>query len=214
MNQIEIPQVVFCLEELSAKAFLQAYLPRRFPTIYEHGFDPKFLVFEGKSDLEKRLERRLKGWLIPETKFVVLRDQDSGDCHAIKTELLQKCVSASRPNTLIRIACQELESWYLGHLAAVDAAFGTNRLAKQQQVAKYRSPDNLGNAKEELKRLTKQTYQQVGGSREIGKHMDVDESTNRSKSFQVFVSGVERILAPTIDGIAAAENLEESGGEA
>ena len=72
---------VFCLEELSAKTLLESLVPR---VIQDFAFETQFIVFECKSDLDKKLERRLRGWLRPKSLFIVLRDQDSGDCHEIK----------------------------------------------------------------------------------------------------------------------------------
>ncbi len=43
--------LVFFLEEPSARAMLQSFLPRVLPA----GYQALYIVFEGKSDLEKRL---------------------------------------------------------------------------------------------------------------------------------------------------------------
>ncbi|MBU2552103.1 MAG: hypothetical protein KKB20_27075, partial [Proteobacteria bacterium] len=67
--------VVF-LEEQSAKEMLRKLLPRILPG----NIAVRYIVFEGKQDLEKQLIGKLRGWLIPETSFLVLRDQDVGDC--------------------------------------------------------------------------------------------------------------------------------------
>ena len=68
-------ELVFFLEEPSAKAMLQGVIPRLLPDI-----EVRYIVFEGKQDLEKRLPIRLRAWQNPESRFLVLRDQDSGDC--------------------------------------------------------------------------------------------------------------------------------------
>lgn len=207
MTAIPMPKIVFCLEERSAEAFLRSYLPRLFPKLYALGFSPIFLVFEGKSDLEKRIEKRLRGWIDPETQFVVMRDQDSGDCIAIKARLVTKCTDAGRPNSLVRIACQELESWYLGELAAVDNAFKRTNLAKLQFKANYREPDGLGNPKFELRKLTDQAYQPVAGSREIGRCASLDPTISKSTSFRVFFNGLTNLLVPAIESAEALDAL-------
>lgn len=84
--------------------------------------------------------------------FIVMRDQDSGDCYQIKDRLLNLSREAGRPNALVRIACKELESFYLGDLNAVEQGLGLTGLARRQQVAKFRNPDSLNNAAEELKK--------------------------------------------------------------
>ena len=180
--------LVFLLEEASAKAMLEGLLPRMLPP----NVFPKYIVFEGKSDLEKQLERRLKGWLSPDSLFVVLRDQDSGDCVKIKSRLTEKCRRANKPATLVRVACRELESWYLGDLAAVENALQIRNLARQQSARKYQEPDKLGQPFEELIRLTNGRYQKVSGSRDIGPHLAFDG--NYSRSFQVFLSGIRKVI--------------------
>lgn len=180
--------LIFLLEEASAKAMLEGLLPRMLPA----DVFPKYIVFEGKSDLEKQLERRLKGWLAPDSLFVVLRDQDSGDCVAIKTRLVEKCQRANRPTTLVRVACRELESWYLGDLAAVENALQIRNLARHQSTRKYQEPDKLGQPSEELSRLTNGRYQKVAGSRDIGLQLAFEG--NYSRSFQFFISGIRKIL--------------------
>ena len=193
MSDADLPVLVFCLEELSAKTLLESLVPRLFPGV---AFEIQYIVFEGKSDLEKKLERRLRGWLRPNSLFIVLRDQDTGDCHVIKQSLIDKCNAAGRPDALVRIACSELESWYLGDLAAIESALSLANLSRHQRSSKFRNPDNLGNAAQELDQLTKGVYQKVGGSREIGKHLSLDIVSNRSTSFRVFVEGLSRIVRP------------------
>lgn len=177
--------VVFCLEEPSAKAMLEGVLPRLLPDI-----TARFLVFEGKQDLHKQLERKIKLWQ-GDAHFVVMRDQDSGDCIKIKNELRNLCVSAGRPDALIRIACRELESFYLGDLTAVENGLGISGLAKQQASRKFREPDRLVNASEELKKITKNEYQKVDGSRRIGPHLSLDgRNKNCSSSFIALIDGL------------------------
>lgn len=142
--------------------------------------------------MEKQIERKIKNWLEPDTKFVVLRDKDSGDCLAIKQGLYKKCKSTGREDALIRIACHELESWYLGDLEAVESGLDIRSIAQLQNNFKYRTPDNLANAAQELSNLTKKKYQKIGGSRDISRHLKIDGS-NKSYSFNVFVEGIKKL---------------------
>ena len=151
------------------------------PQILPGGIGYRCVVFEGKQDLEKRLPKRLRGWQhIEETKFIVLRDQDSADCRLIKQRLIEICREAGRPETLVRIACRELESFYLGDLAAVGQAFDKANLGKQQKGKKFRNPDMLSNPVQELQKLVPD-YQKLSGSRKIASQMKID--ANRSESF-------------------------------
>lgn len=180
--------LVFFLEEPSAREMLVGLLPKILPA----DVIPRFVVFEGKQDLEKQLEKRLKGWNLPRSAFLVLRDQDSGPCEPIKERLVKICHDAGHPNSVVRIACRELESWYFGDLAAVEAGLKLKGLVQHSSKAKYRIPDGIVNPSDELERLTDGVYQKVGGSRMIGPHLDVP--TNTSRSFQVFVEGIRRLI--------------------
>lgn len=182
-------ELVFLLEELSARTMLEGLLPRLLPAT----IPVRYIVFEGKSDLEAQLVRRLQHYRVQDAQFVVLRDKDAGDCRAVKAELVEKCREAHRPEALVRIACHELESWYLADLAAVEQALGIRGLSASQNKRKYRQPDALANAAEELVKLTARRYQKVGGSRAIGRCLDIDNT--RSRSFEVFITGLRRLVA-------------------
>ena len=180
-------ELVFLLEEASAQAMLEGLLPKLLP----EGITVRYLVFEGKSDLEKQLVRKVRGYRNPEAQFIVLRDQDSApDCIAVKTKISSLCARAGKPDALVRIACRELESFYLADLAAVENGLEVSGLAKRQGHQKFRSPDHLGSPSKELETLTKGRYQKVGGSRDIGPWLDPDNI--RSDSFRNLVTGIRR----------------------
>ena len=141
--------------------------------------------------MEKQLSRKLRGWQKPNSHFIVLRDKDAGDCRIIKAQLQTLCSNANHPEALIRIACHELESWYLGDLNAVERALNISGVAKKQSGRKFRSPDDLANPVQELKRLAP-TYQKIAGSRAIGQIMGLEG--NKSRSFNVFLKGIDRLL--------------------
>lgn len=178
-------QVVFLLEEPSMKLLLEGLLPRLFP-----GLDFKLLPHEGKSDLEKSIPRKLRAWNDPSAQFVVVRDNDGGDCAQLKERLRQLCQQGGRPGTLIRIACQELEAWYLGEPEALAEAYGLPKLAKLAEKAKYRAPDTLLKPSVELKRLVPE-FQKLAGARLLGARLA--EERNRSPSFQCFVAGLRTL---------------------
>jgi hypothetical protein len=185
------PAYLVCLlEEPSAKEMLKAVLPKLIPRETQ----VQYIVFEGKQDLEKQVERRLKYWQIPNSVFLVMRDKDGGDCLLIKQRLSEKVQASGKQScTLIRIACTELESFYLGDLSAVEHGLGLTNLAKKQQERKYRTPDDLGNSAQELSKLTQQKYQKVTGSRAISPFLKTDGS-NRSHSFNVLVTGIKKLM--------------------
>jgi hypothetical protein len=124
-----------------------------------------------------------------------MRDQDSSDCHVVKKRLVELCTQATKGEAMVRVACHEMESFYLGDLAAVEKGLSMNGLSAKQNKRKYRNPDNLGNPSEELVKITKGEYQKVSGSRAIEPHLDL--VNNRSHSFNVLLTGIRR-LANTI----------------
>jgi hypothetical protein len=181
-------RLIFLLEEPSAEEMLKGMLPKILPG----DVCPEFKVFEGKQDLEKGLSRTLKAWRIPNCAFVVIRDQDSGDCHAVKQRLVDLCRQGRRDDVLVRVACRELESFYLGDLAAVERGLKLPGLARKQGSRKYREPDRLGNPSQELTRLTTGRYQKVAGSRAIGLQLNIVH--NKSHSFNILIAGIRKLV--------------------
>ena len=136
---------------------------------------------------------------MPVGKKSILRAQNAGkkDAEAVflteaeKKALAAKCARAGRKDALVRIACHELESFYLGDLEAVKTAYGIP--VPSQKNRKFRTPDNLANAAEELKKITKMKYQKVEGSRLIARHLKLDGSSS-SASFNALLSGILRLI--------------------
>ena len=181
-------ELVFLLEEPSAQDMLDGLLPK----LLLQGIGSRCIPFAGKQDLEKHLVRKLRGYQNTEARFIVMRDLDSHpDCQALKAQLLEKCRDSGKADvTLVRLACKELESFYLADLAAVEAGLGINWLQRHQQGRKFRAPDTLGSPSAELKQLTKRIYQKRSGSRAIGHHLD--PSNARYDSFRNLVSGIRK----------------------
>jgi hypothetical protein len=178
-------RLVFMVEERSMKELLEILLPKIVPDGLEV---PLIIPHNGKSDLAKSIPRKLRSWQNPNDRFIIVHDQDSSNCMQLKADLLSLCEN-SRNDCLIRIVCDELESWYFGDLTAVSLAYGKDytQLAAKR---KYRAPDKLKNAKQELRKIIP-TYQPIDGARRIAIHMDLDSNT--SPSFKVFVSGVRKM---------------------
>lgn len=180
--------LVFLLEEPSAKDLLEGLLPRLLPpTLAVH-----YLVFEGKQDLEKQIVRKLRGWLRPDSAFIVLRDQDAGDCRAVKQTLAKLVAASGRSPALVRVACRELEAWVVGDWCAVAEAFDSPRLAAQSNKKAYRNPDTLVRPVESLRRFVPE-YQKRDGARRVGPHLDPGRSM--SPSFRAFCAGVVALVA-------------------
>jgi hypothetical protein len=183
--------IAFFLEEPSAKVMLEGFIGANFN--YDPAeYDLRFIVHEGKQDLENHLERRLKGWHLPNTVFLVMRDQDSGDCKAIKQGLLKKCRNAGHPDTIIRIACHELESFYLGDPAAIEKGLELTNMVKRNNRNKFKEPDKVDQPSKALKTLTKKKYQKIDGSRRIAPFLN--PAINQSHSFNVLYQSLCKIF--------------------
>lgn len=180
--------LVFLLEEPSAQDALEGLLPRILPAEVQC----EFLVFEGKQDLEKRMGRRMRAWQKPDSLFVVLRDQDSGDCMVIKQGLIDRCHEAGKSDALVRIACRELEAWFVGDWEAVSVAFDNPKLKGLSNKAVYRNPDDIGSPVAELRKHIP-AYQKREGARRIGLHLE--SCRNTSRSFQALVAGLRGLIA-------------------
>jgi hypothetical protein len=180
--------LVCFLEEPSAKEMLKGVLPRLLP----NDIEPIYIVFDGKQDLENQLVRKLRYWLKPDSVFLVMRDQDAADCIVVKKRLSNLCRKAGKPDTLVRIACHELESFYFGDLNAVEAGLGIKSIVNQQQKAKYRIPDEIVNPSYKLEKLTNGVYQKISGSRSIGPLLSLEN--NSSCSFNALISGIRNFF--------------------
>lgn len=163
------------------------------PRVLDPQVQPRLIVFEGKQDLEKQMVKRLRGYINPHARFIVLRDQDSApDCKKVKAQLRRLCAKAGRQSvSLVRIACHELESFYLADLRAVETALGVTGLAHHQLSARFRVADHVESPSRELAKLTQGAYQKVSGSRQLGTHLDI--ANERSSSFRNLIAGVRRL---------------------
>ena len=180
-------RMVFLLEERSMKTLLDRLLPRFIP---EMAFI--CIPHEGKQDLERSIPRKLRAWREPGARFVVIRDNDGGDCYALKERLVTLCTNSVRTDVLVRIACQELEAWYFGEPAAIAEAFGDEDLNEIGNKARYRDPDSIQKPSGEIAKLVPQ-FQKVSGARRMG--LCLSRNGNRSRSFQVMMDGIERLHA-------------------
>ena len=184
--------LVCLLEEPSAEEMLKAILPK----ILNEKINVKYIVFKGKQDLENNVIRKIKNWQTPDSCFLIMRDKDSGDCIRIKNDIKEKVKQTGKSDcTCIRIACHELESFYLGDLKAVCSGLGV-AIKAGQESRKYRQPDTLANAAEELIKITGKKYSKLRGSRSIAPYLKLDGS-NKSHSFNVLLDGVKILTNKT-----------------
>ena len=187
------------VEERSMEAFLRVLLPRLLPR--DRTFDIR--VFQGKKDLLRKLERRLRAyarWLPEECRIVVMVDRDNDDCLALKAQLeeaagqarlLTRSRAAGQPWQLVnRVVIEELEAWYFGDWEAVRAAYPKVSEIIPSKAA-YRVPDAIAGGTWEVfeQILQRHGYFPAGlpkmeAARAIAPHMD--PARNSSQSFVRF----------------------------
>ncbi|MDX2066410.1 MAG: DUF4276 family protein [Fimbriimonadaceae bacterium] len=180
-------KLVILAEEESMRVFLLELLPK-----LNVNCPIQIVPHEGKSDLERSIPIKLKAWSegdATEVRFIILRDNDGGDCRALKERLLAMCIPYHR-RVKVRIVIQHLESWLLGDLDAIQAAYGT---AISSRKAKFRNPDRLTNASQLLEQLIKDRVK-VTRARKIGQL--ADPGRNESPSFQALVRGLQELSQP------------------
>ena len=208
MPQPMMTHIEFLVEEPSAEAALKNLAPR----LLGEGITYRIHPYQGKSDLLAKLPARLRGyssWLPEGWAIVVLVDEDRTDCRALKAEMedaardaglttLAAARAGERVQVLNRIAIEELEAWFFGDVAALRHVYPRINPNLDRQ-ARYRDPDAIaGGTWEALERVLVRTGYLSGGLPKISVARDVsrfmDPERNRSHSFQVFASGLRRLV--------------------
>lgn len=171
------------------KVLLDGLLPRLFPglIVMEHF---QCVPHEGKSDLDLSIPRKLQAWREPGVRFVVVRDNDNLNCIDLKARLANMCAKALRPDTLVRLVCQELESWYLGDLTALADAYPFQKIDTPALRKKFVNPDAWQKPSLEVGRMAP-SFKKREGARFMASRLNTQG--NCSRSFQVFVDGVARL---------------------
>lgn len=180
--------IVIFTEEESMNVALQGLLGRQFPGLIE-GLDWFVIDFNGKSDLERNFPDRIRRWNYGNPLFVIMRDNDGSDCGILKARLEKLAMVSGKPFK-VRMVCQELESWFLGDNQAVTAAYPARRFSNV--TAKYRNPDKMTNASQELATLRGEVSK-VAKAVRIAPYLE--PSRNVSRSFQVFFKTLQQHLA-------------------
>lgn len=202
-------QIEFLVEEPSAEEALRHVLPK----LVRGRAQWKLVNLGSKYKLLKALPNRLAAYRDriargERLRVVVLVDRDGDDCAALKQKLEDMARTAglttkTRPDAqgrfhvVNRIAVEELESWFIGDPAALRQAF-SSLPAIDTGRGLFRNPDN-GGSWEALHRffkkhgIYKSGYPKIDAARRIAPKLDLQ--ANRSRSFQVFVQGVEALLA-------------------
>lgn len=201
-------RIEFLVEEQSAEEALNHLLPRLIGRRAQWGI----INFGSKYRLLKVLPQRLAAYRQrvdqgEDLRVVVLVDRDHDDCVALKLQLEDAArqsglATKSAPDAqgrffaVNRIVIEELESWFIGDPAALRQAF-TSLPKIDETKGVFRNPDN-GGSWEALHRFLKKhgiyksSFPKIDAARRIAPRLDLQ--ANRSRSFQVFVQGVEALL--------------------
>jgi hypothetical protein len=178
------PDIVVFVEEPSAYEIARAVVRKlgllERVTILKH---------RGAGDLERSFAGKIANDPFPNSKFLILRDADNRNCKALKRDLWERIPRGKRGRAVIRIACQELESWYL---AQPDALVAAGALASE--IPKRRLSGNVDAISDPKRIFLRHAHNrgQIEHARRIGPELDV--FSTRSTSFKHFVSGL-RMLA-------------------
>lgn len=202
-------RIEFLVEEQSAEEALKHLLPR----LIRSRAQWKLINLGSKYKLLNALPQRLAAYRQriaqgEDLRVVVLVDRDNDDCAALKRQLEETAQGAGlttksapavdgRFFVVNRIVISELESWFIGDAAALRHAFGSlPRIDDKRGI--FRNPDN-GGSWEALHRFLKKhgiyksSYPKIDAARRIAPEMEL--GANRSRSFQIFLDGVEALLA-------------------
>lgn len=169
-------------EEASAKNVFEILLPKLLPEttyfrIYPH---------QGKQDLEKALRTTVPSISkIPGSKILITRDQDAANCIDVKKKIDSIIKLNCQCDYYIRIVCKELESWFLGDLAAIKLAYPRFKPEQHQEKADLRDVDLITNANHYLLKIIPEytsweTLPKLQVSENISPFLDLDKNTSVS----------------------------------
>lgn len=197
-------RIVLLVEERSMEITMDEILPKVLP-----GTPHQIVTFRGKPDLLRKLPSRLAGLRYEVrhgTRVAIVVDREAEDCQVLVRRLRDVVTGAGlavdrsgplRGDVLCRVACEELEAWFLGDVDALRAAYPRVPVGLAEQ-APFRNPDAVtGGTAERLHEVLR-----AAGSRHerlpktqvaaaVSREMNPDR--NRSNSFQVTVAGLRRL---------------------
>jgi len=180
-------------EEPSMEYFLRGMLPRILPKDYVLDENCFIRPHEGKSDLKRSIPKKMRAY--PRygypVKVLIVHDQDSNDCAELKKTLIEQTkTSLYDIPCVIRIACRELENWYLGDFETLEKIYPEINASRQSKKAKFSNPDNVFGA-HEISLLT-DNFSKTEAARALGSIINID--SNCSPSFQQFIQGLSKLL--------------------
>ncbi|MEZ4826547.1 MAG: DUF4276 family protein [Bacteroidia bacterium] len=179
-------------EESSMEIFLREILPKILPEDYQLDVNCFIRPHEGKSHLKKIYSHKNEGLSPVSLSCKSSYCTRSGFKRLPNSKKDLQALCNSDIPVVIRIACRELENWYLGDFQAIEAVYPEIKAAKFEKKAKYRNPDIVFGSKE-LEGITK-NFSKSYAAREIPRYMNINN--NQSASFQHLILGLKKLISP------------------
>jgi len=178
--------IIFLVEDYSMRKFLEGILPRLGFTA--DAFEIKH--HQGKEDLLGNLTQVIPTLSKRAKHIVVLIDQDRQDCIQLKQKLKEKVAWCACDYTL-RIACYELESWFLGDLDAITQCSERFRLKHFQNKQKYQQTDNIVKPSTDIETIVPDWKTLYSSKPKFAEKMSqfiaLEPEQNRSCRFSIFL---------------------------
>lgn len=152
----------------------------------------RYYSADGKGNLMKKCSLVIRTHMAesPGHQFVILCDQDTEECTALKARFVRLVkLHGATGRCRVRIVCRELEAWLLGDRVAFEAAFPGSGIARNI----HDNPDGVLDPKRLVCRATR-SFPVTQVAARVGRKMDSDSiKRNHSTSFQCFLSGLARL---------------------
>jgi len=182
--------IIFLVEDYSMKKFLEGILPRL--GFQDYAFEIKH--HRGKEDLISHLDQVIPSLSKRAQQIIVIIDQDKQDCVKLKNKIKAKMAWCSCEYK-IRIACYELEAWFLGDMEAIAECSPRFKARFFQGKEKYRDVDRIEKPSRVIEEIVPDWKESYASKPEFAKtiadfvsleRLNVEEA-NRSHSFHVLL---------------------------
>lgn len=188
--------IFFLVEEYSMKKFLEGILSRL--EFEANKFEIK--AHNGKGDLIANLDKIVPTLSKRAQRIIVILDQDKQNCIELKDKIRGKMVKCSCDYT-IRIACYELEAWFLGDMHAIAQCSDIFKVQRFQNKEKYRDVDNVQKPSDAIRQIVPDWQKKYGSKSKFSERIATEislkpkdsEGANRSHSFHIFLDTLRNI---------------------